>query len=137
MQAHQIKAEYNKELSFIATIDEYKIAMDTTDEQTIHAGPSPKKLMLASLAGCTGIDVVSILNKMKVAFSEFSIDIKANLTEEHPKIYNQVEIIYTIKISKEDEPKMQRAVDLSKDKYCGVSAMFSKFATINWVIHYL
>lgn len=133
---HNIKVKFEGGLAFTANIDEYKVPMDTTDETTQHFGPSPKKMMLASLAGCTGIDVVSILNKMKVDFSEFNIDIHAHLTDEHPKIYDEVEIIYSIKIKEEDHAKMERAVVLSKEKYCGVSAMFSAFAKVKFTIHY-
>lgn len=93
--------------------------------------------MLASLAGCTGIDVVSILNKMKVTFSDFSIDVSAGLTEEHPKIYRDVHITYKIKVNEADRPKMEKAVNLSKERYCGVSAMFSSFTKVESAIIYL
>ena len=93
--------------------------------------------MLAALPGCTGLDVVSILNKMKIEFSQFSIDIEAQLTEEHPVIYNEVTMIYSIKVEDADKPKMEKAVTLSKEKYCGVSAMFSHFAKVNFRIDFL
>ena len=137
MNTHKISSIFNSGMSFTAKIDGYHVEMDTTDENTQKLGPSPKKLMLASLAGCTGIDVVSILNKMKVNFSEFKIDVNASLTEEHPKIYNEVFIDYYIKVQEEDKVKVQKAVDLSKDKYCGVSAMFQSFAKLNWKIIFL
>jgi putative redox protein len=134
---HSISAHFKNGMAFNAKIDEYNVPMDTTEESTQHLGPSPKKLMLASLAGCTGIDVVSILNKMKVEFSDFTIDINAELTDEHPKIYDKVEIIYRIKVKSDDQAKMERAVQLSKEKYCGVSAMFSAFAEVSFTIVYL
>jgi putative redox protein len=137
MSTHHIQAEYNQGLSFKATIDEYQFFMDTTDTETIHAGPSPKKLMLASLAGCTGIDVVSILNKMQVPFNNFNIRIEASLTEEHPKTYDQVQIFYEISVDPTHQPKVERAVQLSKEKYCGVSAMFEKFAAVRWEIKFI
>jgi putative redox protein len=93
--------------------------------------------MLVSLAGCTGIDVVSILNKMKVPFSDLSIDTEATLTDEIPKIYNHVKLIYKIKIAEEDRPKMEKAVHLSEEKYCGVMAMFRAFAKVEIEIVYL
>ena len=134
---HKIHVNHQQNMAFNAKIDQYNVPMDTTDEQSINHGASPKKMMLAALAGCTGIDVVSILNKMKVNFSQFSIDIDAQLTEEHPVIYNEVTMIYSIKVEDEDKPKMEKAVTLSKEKYCGVSAMFSHFATINFKIEFL
>ena len=137
MDSHQINVAFEKDMVFTATIDEYSIVLDTTSELTSHAGPSPKKLMLTSLAGCTGMDVVSILNKMRVNFSQFSIAVSGDLTAEHPVIYSAVEIIYSIKIDDSDQKNMEKAVALSKEKYCGVSAMFSKFSTIKTTIHYL
>lgn len=100
-------------------------------------GPRPKALMLVSLAGCTGFDIVNILNKMRVNFSDFSISVDAQLSETEPVIYDEVMIIYSIKIAKEDEPKMERSVKLSKEKYCGVSKMFEAFAKVGYRIDYL
>jgi putative redox protein len=70
-------------------------------------GTSPKILMLVSLAGCTGVDVVSILNKMKVNFSDLTINVEAHLTEQHPKIYDDVIITYSIKVNKGNEGKVK------------------------------
>ena len=100
-------------------------------------GSSPKILMLVSLAGCTGVDVVSILNKMKVNFSDLAINVEAHLTDEHPKIYDEVSVIYTIKVDKVNEPKVKKAVDLSQETYCGVSEMFRSFAKLSSKIVYL
>ncbi len=100
-------------------------------------GTSPKILMLVSLAGCTGLDVVSILNKMKVTFFDLAIKIRANLTETEPKIYDDVMVTYSIKVDKENEDKVQKAVNLSQDKYCGVSEMFRAFAKLSHSIEFL
>jgi putative redox protein len=134
---HKITTKHIENFAFESTFDVFKLKMDSSDAPTEIGAPSPKKLMLAALAGCTGIDVVSILQKMKVDFSEFSIDIEASLTEEHPKIYDNVSIIYSIKVAETDKSKVERAVQLSKEKYCGVSAMFGYFATITWGIIFL
>jgi putative redox protein len=74
---------------------------------------------------------------MKVSFSDFSIEIEAGLTDEHPKIYKDVKMIYQIKVAETDQPKMEKAVLLSQDKYCGVSAMFKAFSNVSWDIIYL
>jgi len=137
METHKITTKHLQNLAFEASIDKFKIKMDSMDNPTDEGAPSPKKLMLASLAGCTGIDVVSILNKMKVSFSSFSIDVEAGLTTEHPKVYDNVSIMYNIKVNDTDQAKVERAVQLSKEKYCGVSAMFSHFADLNWKINFL
>ena len=75
MTTHSVTTVFNKKMAFIADINGHKVAMDTTaDEDGEDSAPSPKRLMLASLTGCTGMDVVMILNKMKVPFSDFSIE---------------------------------------------------------------
>ena len=100
-------------------------------------GTRPKALMLVSLAGCTGFDVVSILNKMRVNFSEFSVNVEGHLTENEPKTYDAVHINYSIRVKKEDEEKVLKAVKLSKEKYCGVSKMFESFAKVTFEINYV
>ena len=134
---HHVSTVFNQGMSFTASINGHKVAMDSHDDGGHDTGPSPKRLMLASLAGCTGMDVVSILQKMKVVFSDFSIDIDAALTEEHPKIYNHVKLFYKIKLAEKDQSKMEKAVNLSQDKYCGVSAMFRAFSKLETEIIYL
>ena len=72
MTTHSLKTQFSKDMAFTAEINGHKVLMDTTADDGGHdSGPSPKRLMLASLSGCTGIDIVSILNKMKVPFSNF------------------------------------------------------------------
>jgi len=138
MTKHSITTVFIKNMAFKANINGHEVIMDTTaDDGGDNSGPSPKRMMLASLAGCTGMDVVSILNKMKVVYSNFSIDIDADVTEVHPKIYNRVKIIYKIKIATADKPKMEKAVSLSQDKYCGVSAMFRAFAKVETEIFFM
>jgi len=138
MTTHQVNAVFNGKMAFTADINGHQILLDTsTDDGGDDSGPSPKRLMLASLAGCTGIDIVSILNKMKVEFSDFSIGVHAALSAEHPKIYNLVKITYKIRLAEEDKSKMIKAVQLSTEKYCGVFAMFSSFAKMDTEIDYL
>ncbi len=134
---HQISVKHQQNHAFDAQIDQYQVPMDSTDEHSSNYGASPKKMMLAALAGCTGIDVVYILNKMKVNFSQFSIDVDAQLTEEHPVIYDNVSIVYHIRVEEADKAKMEKAVMLSKEKYCGVSAMFSHFSKVEFKIVFL
>ena len=138
MDTHHISSVFTHGMAFNATINGHTVVTDiTVNDGGNDEGPSPKRLMLVSLAGCTGIDVVSILNKMKTPFSNLSIDITATLTDEHPKIYKEVKMVYKIKIAEADRSKMEKAVKLSEEKYCGVSAMFRKFASVEYEIVYL
>jgi putative redox protein len=93
-------------------------------------GPRPKPLLLFSLAGCTGMDVVSLLKKMRVDFTDFKIKVSAELTEDHPKYYHKIHLTYLFSGEDLDAGKIEKAVNLSQDKYCGVSYMLSKTAEI-------
>jgi len=91
-------------------------------------GLRPKSLMLSALAGCSGLDVASLIKKMKLDVDTFQIDTIANLTDKHPKYYDAVIVEYHFYGSNLNEKKLQRAVDLSVEKYCGVFEMFRQFA---------
>jgi putative redox protein len=107
-------------------------------QESLSTGVRPKALILSSLAGCTAIDIVDLLKKMRVGFSEFRIDVAGELTEEHPKIYHTVYLTYFIKLkNQEDKSKIERAVNLSQETYCGVSAMIRRFADLKVKIEYL
>ncbi|HLT50827.1 MAG TPA: OsmC family protein, partial [Arenibacter sp.] len=93
-------------------------------------GYRPKALMLSSLAGCSGLDVAALIKKMRLEVEEFTIETIANMTGEHPKYYDKVTIEYHFKGANLDERKLQRAVDLSIEKYCGVMEMFRQFAEL-------
>ena len=95
-------------------------------------GFGPKALLLAGLAGCSGIDVIDILEKMKVGFSHFIIDVEAEQTEEHPKVFKDILITYRMKTAGDNEIKVKKAIELSLDKYCGVSAMLKKNSHIEY-----
>ncbi len=95
-------------------------------------GHGPKALLLSGLAGCSGIDIVDILEKMRVEFSDFSMVAEAEQTEDHPKVFTGVMITYQLKTDPENEEKVRKAIELSLDKYCGVAAMLKKNSAINY-----
>jgi putative redox protein len=134
MIPHIVKSTWVEEMKFDADISNHHVILDDGEKAI---GPSPKRLMLAALGACTGMDVVSILNKMKVKFTQFSVEVEANVKEQYPKIYESVLITYSIKIEDKDKAKMEKAIKLSQDKYCSVSAMFKAFATLDTRIEYL
>lgn len=113
------------------------VLMDTRPEHGGYSsGLSPKAMMLASLAGCSGLDVIMILDKMKITVADFRMDTYGELTEEHPKYYHKVSVEYHFYGEDLPEEKIKKAVDLSIEKYCGVMEMFRKFATVTTSIHY-
>jgi putative redox protein len=98
------------------------------------AGFSPKALLLSGLAGCSGIDVVDILEKMKVPFADLKIDAEAEQTEEHPRVFKTIHVHYSIRTGEENRNKVIKAIDLSLDKYCGVAAMLKKNSKIEYTL---
>jgi len=99
-------------------------------------GYRPKALMLSALAGCSGLDVASLIKKMKLDVDTFKIDTEADLTEEHPKYYNKVAMHFHFYGNDLNEKKLQKAVDLSIEKYCGVMEMFRQFAELTIETHF-
>ena len=87
------------------------------------AGIRPKELLLLSLAGCTGSDVASILGKMREPVNKFEVHIEAEMAEEHPKVYTEIKIIFKVWGEGIKEANLEKAIQLSSEKYCAVSAM--------------
>lgn len=99
-------------------------------------GFRPKALLLSGLAGCSGLDVASLIKKMKLEVSDFKIEIEANLTEEHPKYYDKVAMHFHFYGDALNEKKLQKTVDLSVEKYCGVMEMFRQFSELDIQTHF-
>lgn len=123
-------------LAFDATADTGQtVRIDTTVEGGgLGSGMNPKKMVLGALSACSGMDVVEVLKKMKVHFTRLEISAEAEQTEEHPKVYKSIQMVYQIDASAEDLDKVKRAVSLSQEKYCGVSAMLAKHCSITYTI---
>lgn len=118
-------------MAFEGELDGHTIPIDA-DESVggKNLGPKPKGLSLTSLAGCTAMDVISILRKMKAEPEEFWVEAESGLTEEHPKVFTGITITYYLKGGQVTKEKAEKAVSLSEERYCGVSAMLRKAAPI-------
>ena len=127
---------WKEKMAFESQLGNHVVRMDTTPEMGDDSGASPKQMLLAGLAGCTGMDVVSLLNKMRVPFTNFEMDIEADLTEEHPIVFSEIRLIYKFYGTDLDTAKVEKAVKLSQEKYCGVSAMLKKNSPIEYSIEY-
>lgn len=99
-----------------------------------NSGVRPGELLLIALGGCTGMDVVSVLNKMRVKFDSFHIKLSAESATEHPRVYTRIELTYVISGKDIPPDKVERAIELSWSKYCSVGAMLEKTAKISY--HY-
>jgi len=112
-------------MSFETDVNGHKIVIDAKAESGgDDLGPRPKTLMLAALGGCTGMDVVSILKKMRVDFKSVNVIVEGDLTEEHPRHFNKMHVIYEIEGDNLPMDKVEKAVALSEERYCGVSAVY-------------
>lgn len=122
-----ITTKWLSDLAFEAEVDGHKIYMDSSMEHGgKNTGPRPKPLMMIALAGCTGMDVAAILKKMKVDFEEFSVEVEGDITEDHPKRFEEMKVIYRFKGKDINRKNVEKAVNLSVTRYCGVSANYEK-----------
>ncbi len=129
-------AKWVSALAFDATSDNgHTVRIDTTVAGgSLDSGMSPKQMLLGSLCACSGMDVVSILDKMKVAYTKLEISAEAEQTHDHPKVFKWVKMIYRSDLKKEAIDKLEKAIGLSHDKYCGVSAMLKKHCEITHTV---
>jgi putative redox protein len=117
-----------KDQQFESEHDGNRIRVDGNKKE----GHGPKALLLSALAACSGIDVVEVLQKMRVKFSDFKIQVETEQTTEHPKVFRDILVIFRMKTARENEDKVRKAIELSLDKYCGVSAMLKKNSPISY-----
>ena len=117
-----------KEQEFESRQEHNRIKLDGTRKH----GISPKAVLLSGLAACTGIDVVEILQKMRVEFSSLEIETQATMTEDIPKIFKDIEVVFRIKTDHGNRDKIIKAIELSLEKYCGVATMLRKNSPINY-----
>lgn len=123
------------DMGFDSFVTGHHVIMDTNAEfGGKDRGPRPKMLLLSALGGCTGMDVISILKKMKVEVEEFKVTAQTEVSQEHPKVFTKIHIIYDFKGKNLPEDKLKKAVELSQEKYCAVSAMLKKTAPLTYEI---
>ncbi len=131
MENDTVTINWLEGMSFNTETDNFHIVIDAHNEfGGKNKGPKPKKLLLTSLGGCTSMDVVSMLNKMRVKFDKFVVKVSGELTNDIPKYYNRIHVIYEVTGEKIPKDKIKKAVGLSEEKYCGVNFMLKQTATI-------
>lgn len=132
---HRIEVEWRKRMAFQADLFGQMVTMDADPAVGgENGGARPKPLMLAALGGCTGMDVVSILAKMRVVPDDFRMIIEGDVTEEHPKQYTGMHIVYEFRGRDLPRQKLEQAVELSQQTYCGVSAVYKKALPVTYEI---
>ena len=122
-----VTTKWLSNMAFEADVNGHKIIIDA--EPNVggeNRGPRPKPFMLASLGGCTAMDVISILKKMRVDVEKFNVIVEGDLTDEHPKQFFKMHTIYEFTGKNLPIDKLQKAISLSEERYCGVSAVYKK-----------
>ncbi len=122
-----IQLDWKEGMAFEANVDGFKVMVDAKAEVGgSNKGPRPKPLMMVALAGCTAMDVISILKKMRVEVESFSVFVEGDITEEHPKQFSKMHLIYEFTGANLPKEKLEKAINLSQERYCGVSASYRK-----------
>lgn len=122
-----VSTKWLENMSFESEINGHKIIIDAKEEVGGQdKGPRPKPLMLAALGGCTAMDVISILKKMRVEVKNLNVIVEGELTEEHPKHFRKMHVTYEIEGKDLPLDKIKKAVSLSEERYCGVSVVYRK-----------
>ena len=122
------------DMTFDAQMGNHHVMVDTGPPSGHDRGPSPMSLALAALAGCTAMDVVSILQKGRQPLSGLKVRAEGERAEDHPHRYTRVTLVYEVYGDGVDAKAVERAIALSEDKYCSVSATFREHTDI--VTHY-
>jgi putative redox protein len=130
------KVIWKEKMSFEGTADSgFKVTLGTIPEVGgDNDGFRPMELLAIGLAGCTAMDVISILNKKKQDVHDFEVRVHADRAEEHPRVFTHLTIEYIVSGKDLDRAAVERAVELSETKYCSAQAMFNKIVPIDRVI---
>ncbi|MEI6434199.1 MAG: OsmC family protein [Bacteroidota bacterium] len=135
MAKHIVNTAWKGNMLFDANVSGHSVMMDALPVVGGEdKGSRPKELMLAALAGCTGMDVVSMLKKMRVEFSGLNIRVEADVTDDHPKHYEKMHIVYEFTGNNLQIDQLKKAIDLSQERYCGVSFVYKKAMEITYEI---
>ena len=135
---HIAKANWKGKMQF--NIEQAGGSLQADAEETVggeNKGLRPKSLMLSALLGCTGMDVVSLLKKMRAEVDKFELNVEAELTDEHPKFYKKVHVVYSFYGKDLKRDKITKSVTLSVERYCGVFEMFRQFAEVSHEIIFI
>ncbi|MFO7616539.1 MAG: OsmC family protein [Bacteroidales bacterium] len=131
----EISVIWKGNMAFEAQVEGFSVMMDAVPGVGgENLGPTPKPLLMASLGGCTGMDVISLAKKMRQEVETMEIRLIGTLTEEHPKHYTAIHLVYRFTGKDLDNEKLRKAIDISQEKYCGVSETLKKTVAITYEV---
>ncbi len=125
MVKDKVTVKWLGNMAFEGEVSGHKITIDAESHVGGEdKGARPKPLMLPALGGCTGMDVISILRKMRVDVTGLNVVVDAEITKEHPKYYHTMHVVYEFTGNDLPLEKLRKAVKLSEERYCGVSIVY-------------
>jgi putative redox protein len=133
---HEANVRWAGRMTFIGRAGtNHLVPMDTASEfEGDNAATKPLELLLIALAGCTGMDIVPLFKKMRQDVTAVELNITAERSGEHPKVYTRIDMEYVVTGKALEEDKVKRAIELSQEKYCSVSAMLKKACPVSYTI---
>ena len=118
-------------MHFVGNIEGFRWDLDAEEDTGgVGAGPQPPRLLLLAMAGCTAMDVISILRKKRQQVSGLNVVVQGSRAEQHPKVYTQINVLYRVRGNNVDPQAVERAIELSTTRYCPVIGMLGKVAEV-------
>ena len=137
MAQHEIETQWMGKMQFNALVNGHTIVMDAPERVGGEDnGPIPKPFILTALSGCTGMDIVAILRKAQTEVKDLTIRVKGELSKQQPIEYISMHVVYDFIGDEANKDAAINAVQLSQEKYCGVSHMLKKALPVTWEINY-
>lgn len=134
---HEIDTQWMGKMQFNALVNGHTIVMDAPERVGGEDhGPIPKPFILSALAGCTGMDIVSILRKADKEVKDFDLKVIGEISKKPPIEYVAIHVVYTFMGNEESQSAALAAVTDSQEKYCGVSHMLKKILPVTWEVNY-
>ncbi|MBL0048026.1 MAG: OsmC family protein [Bacteroidetes bacterium] len=135
---HQVITKWEGKMHFTSEVNEHTIHLDKLQQHGgDNFGPRPKPLILSAIGGCAGMEIMGILDKMRLKIDAFEMEVSGELTDTQPKMYKEIILKINIKSAATEHQKIERAVHLAIDKYCGVIAMARMFASLHTEINFV
>jgi putative redox protein len=132
----KIELKHEKGLQFVSTVRErHHFNLDTPNAPGTDTGATPKEMLLAAVAGCSAMDVVSLLGKYKVPYHSLNVSASAETTDTQPKVFTQIDLLFEINADENAAPdRFIESIEKSLTLYCGVSAMVNSISPIFYTL---